>query len=147
MPSRHRHVPSNSLPLPVGQLLLLLVRQGDSTLPTKLSGYYVLADLFKSTGQRESPFMPALITCFEANADTVTPSALLFCEKFFLGQLLFNGTKELAKQTPTQIAHVELEFMMNFISDVARNKLVQLKRTFSLPSSVQCGITTVMPGT
>lgn len=129
-------------------MLLLLIRQGDSTLPTKLSGYYVLADLFKSTGQSESPFMPALISSFEANADASNASAQLFCEKFFLGQLLVNGTGNLGKQTPTQIAaHVDLECMMNFINDVARNKLAQMKRSLNLPVSVQCALPTVIPGT
>lgn len=134
-------------PFSVGQLLLLLIRQGDSALPTKLSGFYVLADLFKSSGQSESPFMPALITCFEANADASNSSAQMFCEKFFLGHLLTNGTKDLSKQNPTQIAHVDLEFMMNFINDVARNKLVLLKRSLNLPVSVQAALPTVIPGT
>lgn len=132
--------------LAVGQLLLILIRQGDSALPTKLSGYYVLADLFN--GQIESPFMPALITCFEANADASnTSSAQLFSEKFFLGQLLINGTKELGKQTPTQITHVDLDFVMTFINDVARNKLANLKRSLNLPVSVQAALSTVIPGT
>lgn len=91
--------------------------------------------------------MPALITCFEANADASNSSAQMFCEKFFLGQLLTNGTKDLAKQNPTQIAHVDLEFMMTFINDVARNKLVQMKRSLNLPVSVQAALPTVIPGT
>lgn len=140
--------PTNPSFILVGQLLLILIRQGDSPLPTKLSGYYVLADLFKSSGQPESPFMPALITCFEANADASnTSSAQMFSEKFFLGQLLVNGTKDLGKQTPAQIAHVDLDFMMNFINDVARNKLPTMKRSLNLPVSVQAALPTVIPGT
>lgn len=137
------HSPPYSFP--VGQLLLILVRQGDSALPTKLSGYYVLADLFKSTGQSESPFVPALITAFEANVPDANNHTIT--EKFFLGQLLVNGTKELGKQTPSQIALFNMESMMSFIKDVHRNSLPIFKRSLNLPLSVQLALPTVIPGT
>lgn len=126
---------------------MFLVRQTDSSLATKLSGYYVLADLFKSTGQTESPFMPALISCFESNIGSTNPPAMSYSEKFFLAQLLVNGTKDLGKQTPTQILIADVDYMMNFINDVSRNKLANLKRSFNLPVSVQASLSTLIPGT
>lgn len=131
----------------MGQLLLILIRQGDSSISTKLSGYYVLADLFKGSGsgQNESPFMPALVSCFEQI--NFEHAGQLFVEKFFIGQLLVNGSKDLGKQTPTQIARVDIGFMKDFINDVLWHKLPQIKRSLNLPASVACALSTVIPGT
>lgn len=124
----------------MGTLLLFLIRQGDSPLPTKLVGYFILMDLFKSSGQAESPFLGALVTAFESKE----LSSLNLVEKFFLGQLLVNGTPVLAKQTPSQIMLLDMQFMASFVQDVIKNKLPNIKRP-DLPISVKAARPNVAP--
>ncbi|XP_055690454.1 CCR4-NOT transcription complex subunit 11 [Lutzomyia longipalpis] len=88
--------------LTVGTLLTILIRQGDlAGIIQRLSGYYLLLDLFKGDGQNESPFLGFLLAQYESKDTALTKLNVI--ERNFLGQLLTSGTKELSKQTPQQI--------------------------------------------
>lgn len=121
---------------------MCLIRQNDlQGIVQRLAGYYVLMDMFKYNGQTESPFQMALIEVFEAKEMSKT----ILAEKFFLAQLLVNGTKDLIKQTPTQVLQTDLQYMATVVHDVVQNKIQSIKKPSDLPATVKASMCNMIP--
>lgn len=114
------------------------MRHGDLPVGAKLSGYYVLVDLFPQI------FMAFLIACFEMVEAENHHSAL---EKYFLGQLIL-GTKDLGKLSPSSlIANLDMDYIRSS-NDAVRLQLPNLKRSLIyLPTSARTILPTVIAGT
>lgn len=125
----------------MGTLLTLLIRQGDFPgIIQRLSGYYLLIDLFKGDGQSESPFLGFLVGQYESKDTALTKLNVI--ERNFLGQLLSSGTKELSKQTPQQILQAD-HFPVSHDIFHARHQVLEKEK--ELPVSVRASLMNAVP--
>lgn len=133
------------LSVSVGHLLLFMIRQCDASMSMKLHGYYILFDSFLLNKSTESPFLPAIISCYEAAATSSENNRQLLIEEYFLGQLLTQGGEAIRKQTPIQIANLNADSMIN-INKTIQSDMAKLKETqIYLPTTVRHVQHTVVP--